>query len=272
MVTEEKDIKPGQTDNLQKVIKEIDSLYEPYLRSSTTDPYHTVFEQFCKQCADHKDFDILEIGSRESGGLRHRSYFKSARSYTGFDFHAGPGVDVVGDAHELSKYFPPASFDAVFSVATFEHFAFPWKVVLEMNQILRVGGLCHVSTVHVWPPHELPWDFWRFPLAGLKVLFSDATGFKLHVACEGIPARVHSLADDAPTRGIADYELPLAVAIIAEKTKDYDHDRLRWDVPLDSVVESIYPEHYLPHNLKRRHVRTKWDRVISKIRRIFKKP
>jgi hypothetical protein len=29
--------------------------------------------------------------------------------------------------------------------------------------------------------------------------------------------------------------------LIAEKTGEYDREQLRWDVPLSSVLDSIYP-------------------------------
>jgi len=227
---------------MDQTTQEVDRLYSQFVRRGADDPYHAVFPQFCKLCAETPDCRILEIGSREVSGVSRRSCFAKARQYVGFDIHSGPGVDLVGDAHELSRHFAPGSFDAVYSCSVFEHLAFPWKAVLEINQTLRVGGLCYVSTHPVWPPHELPWDFWRFPVAGLRLLFSEATGFKTVVAQEGLPARVHSLVDDPPTRGVSAYDLPLGVAVIAQKIGDYDRDRLRWDVPLPTVLATTYPK------------------------------
>ncbi len=112
---------------------------------------------------------------------------------------------------------------------------------MEINTILKPGGLCYLSTHPVWPPHELPWDFWRFPLAGLQVLFSPALGFQILRAHEGLPAKVHSLVDDAPTRGLRDFELPLGVSLLAQKIADYDREKLRWDIPLSAVLQTEYP-------------------------------
>lgn len=227
--------------SLDATIEEVDRLYRPYIKSSEADPYHTLLPEFYGKCGEVRDCSVLEIGSRAVSGITRRHLFPKARRYVGFDIHEGPGVDVVGDAHELSKYFAEATFDAVYSMSVFEHLAFPWKVVLETNKVLKRGGLCYVSTHTVWPPHELPWDFWRFPLAGLKLLFSEPFGFKIVSAQEGLPSRVHSLSIDPPTRGLSGYESPLAVAIVAEKVGDYNRDKLRWDVPLSSVLTSIYP-------------------------------
>lgn len=71
-------------------------------------------------------------------------------------------MDIVGDAHELSLLFPNEHFDVGMSKAVFEHLAMPWKVVLEVNKILRPNGLLFINTLHTFPLHEKPWDFWRF--------------------------------------------------------------------------------------------------------------
>jgi SAM-dependent methyltransferase len=200
-----------------------------------------VFLQFCDACAQIPDCRVLELGARDVGGISRRANFSHAKQYVGFDLHPGPGVDLVGDVHQLSQYFPGAAFDAVFSMSVFEHLAFPWKVVLETNRVLRVGGICYVLTHPVWPRHELPWDFWRFPPAGLEVLFSAATGFRLITIEQGLPAKLHSLVDDRPTRGVSDDYVYLGVGLIAEKISEYDSDKLRWDVPLASVLNTTYP-------------------------------
>ena len=138
--------------------------------------------------------------------------------------------------------FPANHFAGVFSVSVFEHLAFPWKAAMEINTVLKTGGLCYVSTHPVWPPHELPWDFWRFPVAGLKILFSEAMEFRVLEATEGLPGRVHSMVDAAPTRDLPYFELNLGVALIAEKIADYDRDKIRWDLPIAAVLDTHYPK------------------------------
>ncbi|RDY68862.1 class I SAM-dependent methyltransferase [Lysobacter soli] len=228
-------------DALAGAVSEVDRIYSAHARDSATDPYHHVIQEFIDRCTALGPTRTLEIGAREVSGIGRRGLIPGASEYVGFDIHAGPGVDVVGDAHELSRHFPPSRFDAIYSCSVFEHLAFPWKVAMEINRVLRVGGLCYVSTHPTWPPHELPWDFWRFPIAGLKLLFSEPLGFRVLACAEGIPSKLHSLSADPPTRGISHYEMSLGVALIAEKVKDYDSERLRWDVPLSTVLDTIYP-------------------------------
>ncbi len=226
---------------LSETVEEVDRLYARHLRSGAGDPYHHILSDFSKRCAAIPGCRVLEIGSREVSGTSRRASFPNVAKYVGFDLHAGPGVDIAGDAHELTRHFEAGSFDAVFSCSVFEHLAFPWKVAMETNSILRTGGLCYVGTHPTWPPHELPWDFWRFPMAGLKLLFSEPLGFRIVTAAEGIPSRLHSLSVDAPTRGVSSYELPMGVALIAEKVADYDRERIRWDIPLSAILDTVYP-------------------------------
>ena len=88
------------------------------------------------QCAP---LEVLEIGARLVGSRSEaqRERFPKARRYVGMDVHPGPMVDVVGDAHELSRLVGRGSFDAVFSGAVLEHLAMPWLIAAEINRVLR---------------------------------------------------------------------------------------------------------------------------------------
>ena len=226
---------------LIEVARAADLLYADYVTGSEGDPYHGIFRNFIDRCQNISDLSILEAGSRIIGGIDRRMHFGKYAEYTGVDIHDGPGVDVRCDIHDMSQFVPSCRYDAVFSLSVFEHLAFPWKAVMEINKVLKVGGLCFVATHPVWPPHELPWDFWRFPVAGISMLFSKPLGFRLVAASEGLPARVHSLVSDPPTRSMPEYEVNLGVAVLAEKIGEFDSDKFRWDVPLGDFTGSTYP-------------------------------
>lgn len=218
----------------------IDLLHLP-LRRPGVDPFFKVYTRFVETVAAIPAPVVVELGSRQvrSSGQRHN--FAHAAHYIGVDIHPGEGVDLVGDAHRLSALVEPGSVDALYSVSVFEHLVYPWKAVMEINRVLKPGGLVFISTHPAWPPHELPWDFWRFPAAGLAHLFIAETGFELVTATEGLPAKIYSLSKDPPTRGILTGHVNLAVALIARKVGDYDPDRLRWDIDVADVVRSEYP-------------------------------
>jgi SAM-dependent methyltransferase len=216
-------------------------LHRPLVKRSTDDPYHRTYAEFVSMVNRMDRPAVLEIGSRNVSGTTHRHRFPNASPYVGFDVHPGEGVDVVGDAHGLASQVEANSMDAVFSISVFEHLVFPWKVAMEINRVLKPGGYVFVATHPVWPAHELPWDFWRFPAAGLAHLFSKETGFEIIRVSEGLPCVVYSLVDDVPTRPLFKHEMHLGVSMISRKIGDYDQQLLRWDADIGAAVTSKYP-------------------------------
>jgi SAM-dependent methyltransferase len=124
------------------------------------------------------DARMLDIGGRARSGLERRALFR-ASEYVVFDVLAGSNVDVVGDAHELARFFPAEHFDAILSVSVFEHLMMPWTVVTQMNEVLKPGGLALVFTHQTIGMHDMPWDFWRFSDTAWDALFNDHTGFEI---------------------------------------------------------------------------------------------
>lgn len=222
--------------------KLLDLLHRPFVANSDKDPYPEVFQVFRQRVEQMPSAEILEIGSRQVLTGTHRQHFTDCARYVGFDVHDGEGVDVVGDAHRLSDYFPDQRFDACFSVSVFEHLLFPWKVVLEINKVLKPGGLVYVSTHPTWPEHEAPWDFWRYPHRSFSALFNKHTGFEIVNIAEGLPCKAYSLVDAAPTRELWLYTVNQGVAVLARKVGDYDSSKLRWDIGVEEVTESVYPQ------------------------------
>ena len=150
----------------------VEMLKRPLNVDSDRDPYHMMFGAFFDEVNAMPAPRFLELGARARSGNVYRTRLKSHASYVGFDLLPGRNVDIIGDAHELSRSFAAESFDVVFSVSLFEHLAMPWKVVVEINRVLRPGGLVFVATHPALPPHELPWDFWRFNRAAFNNAFS----------------------------------------------------------------------------------------------------
>jgi hypothetical protein len=122
---------------------------------------------------------VLEVGSRVVTGANCRSLFARAE-YVGFDFYPGPNVDVVGDAHRLTTYFPEGTkFDLIFSSAVFEHLHMPWLVAEEIQKLLPIGGMAFVETHFSYSAHERPWNFFQYSDMGLRALFNRSLGFEL---------------------------------------------------------------------------------------------
>jgi SAM-dependent methyltransferase len=200
--------------------------------------FDMTISKFWDLLAERGSGRLLEIGARARSGLTHIDGLPADWDYVGFDIVPGPNVDVQGDAHELSKHFEPESFDAVLSVSTFEHLAMPWKVVVEINRVLRPGGLVCVMTHQTWNVHEEPWDFWRFSEYTWPVLFNARSGFEMVAAAMGQKAQIVAILMNDITAGLPGAAAYLGTVAIARKTGPTE---LSWGVNATDVVSGSYP-------------------------------
>jgi hypothetical protein len=202
-------------------------------------PYQALMHRFFEQhLARRPAGRVLELGARARSGIQRKSLVPAHHVHVGMDVMAGPGVDVVGDAHRLSELVPTGAFTAAFSVSVFEHLAMPWKVALELNRVLEPGGLVLVATHQTWPLHDAPWDYWRFSDQAWRALFNRATGFRILETALGSPASVVAHWREPPTVGLDRQPAYLASIVLAEKTGE---TTLRWDVDAAELVDAQYP-------------------------------
>jgi len=221
--------------------KFIDLLHYPFIKQGANDPYHIVYDEFLSLGRELTSPSVLEIGSRNVSGITRRDLFPNCKEYVGFDILPGDAVDIVGDVHKLSDYFTSEQFDIVYSISVLEHLLFPWKAVFEINKVMKTGGYLHISTHPVWPEHEMPWDFWRFPKNGFRALFNQYTGFEIVSISEGLPCKAYSLVDDPPTRVLWFRTINQGVSLIARKINNYRDDLLKWDINISDVINTMYP-------------------------------
>jgi ubiquinone/menaquinone biosynthesis C-methylase UbiE len=135
-------------------------------------------EEFFLALRNSHNSKMLDIGGRDRSGFD-LSQELNAASCVVFDIVDGQNVDVVGDAHELSSYFPADEFDFVVANSVFEHLLMPWKVVLEMNKVMKAGAKALISTHQTIGEHDSPWDYWRFSQFSWDALFNERTGFRI---------------------------------------------------------------------------------------------
>ncbi|THB80541.1 MAG: class I SAM-dependent methyltransferase [Desulfobacteraceae bacterium] len=207
---------------------------------------HPDWQAYLYKIGNKPNMRILEIGSREVTGAtvsRARKQLSQAE-YVGFDYYPGHNVDVVGDVHKLSSYFPEGEqFDIIYSSACFEHFAMPWVAAVEIAKMLKTGGTLLIETHYSYTAHERPWHFFQFSDMALKVLFSDALGFQCIEAGVSNPmvGRFSALAApylvNRPIRGLYCHSEYLGKKV--RDVKDFTWDQ----VDLDQVVGNTkYPE------------------------------
>ena len=134
---------------------------------------------------------LLQIGARTPRDVEEvppRRLLKGR--VIGLDIHPGLNVDIVGDAHRLSRFLREGSVDAVLSASVLEHLQAPWLLAAEINRVLKPGGLVYHQVPGAWPAHAQPNDFWRFSAEGLRVLFGPENGFEVLEACDSGPAAI----------------------------------------------------------------------------------
>ncbi|MFB9125696.1 class I SAM-dependent methyltransferase [Paraburkholderia dipogonis] len=103
---------------------------------------------------------VIEIGSQNVNGSL-RSVCPAAFAYTGLDFVAGCGVDVVlQDPYALP--FADESADIVLASSVFEHSEMFWLLFLEVMRILKPAGLFYLNVPSNGDFHRWPVDCWRF--------------------------------------------------------------------------------------------------------------
>ncbi|MES2694849.1 MAG: methyltransferase domain-containing protein [Verrucomicrobiota bacterium] len=202
------------------------------------DAYYQSWENFIVHLGNIPSGAVLEIGSRARSAITRSHRIPKHLEYVGLDIMAGPNVDIVGDAHELSRVLGERRFVAAFSTSVFEHLAMPWKVVLELNRILAPGALVYTASHQTFPLHEIPWDFFRFSQYSWRALFNADTGYEVLEAVVGEPARVHARRTSDVTRDLYHSPAWLGSACLARKTSD---TALSWPVSLATVTQQTYP-------------------------------
>lgn len=202
------------------------------------DPVAPVVARFFDMLREAPPGHIVEIGSRNRTGNMQSGHLPPGWRYTGFDIVPGENVDIVGDAHAASSFLPHGAFDAVMSFAVFEHLLMPWKAVVEMNRILRVGAFGLIAAPQTWPLHEEPCDYFRFSGHAWKALLNRATGFELLEAAHGPRAYIVSKVFNAATNFGEIHTGALMSAALFRKVSETELD---WPVSLDDVAEDRYP-------------------------------
>lgn len=182
---------------------------------------------------------ILDIGGRARSRID-RSLQYPGKHVTVFDVLPGDNVDVVGDAHELSNHFPSDTFDAAYSVSVFEHLLQPWKVVLEINKILRPGGTVLIHTHQTLGMHDMPWDFLRFSIDAWDGFFNQKTGFEIIERAARQPSYIVPFVmreGKETAENSAGFE---GSTVLARKIGPYD-PALNWPVATRDAIQTIYP-------------------------------
>lgn len=118
---------------------------------------------------------VLEVGSYNVNGTPRHAFGRfNPKQYLGVDQGAGPCVDRVLEASDLTAALGENSFDAVVSTEMLEH-AQDWRTaVSNLKAVTKPGGMLFVTTRGPgFPYHGYPHDHWRFTIEDFKRIFAD---------------------------------------------------------------------------------------------------
>ena len=174
---------------------------------------------FIKSIRDEVVGSTIEIGG--NSGNQQLYEFSNATSYRGVDLVAGPGVDLVGDAHDPSLL-PASSVDTVLAFNILEHCKAPAKVVENIHKWLRPRGMAFVMVPAAQRLHRYPADYVRFMPDGLLALFESFSDRRVY-SFGTLPATLASLlgiaSEELETSDLEDHhpDYPVAVCLSARR-------------------------------------------------------
>jgi len=183
---------------------------------------------------------VLDVGSRDvDGSIRLVIEALKPAEYVGTDIAGGNGVDVICDAEDILDKFGPESFDIVISTEVIEHVRNWKKVVSNLKQATRRGGLLLITTRSIgFPFHGFPNDYWRYQVEDMEKIFSDFN--ILEIESDSLGPGVFMLAEkpeDFQEKDLSDYRLHALAH--GEKVLELNESRVRKFLKIKLFMERI---------------------------------
>lgn len=113
---------------------------------------------------------VLDIGSQDVNGTYKPLLDDPKWRYSGADMAEGANVDIVLKDVYHWREIPTGSYDVVISGQALEHIEFPWMTMLEVERVLRPGGVCCIIAPSSGFEHRYPLDCFRFYRDGMNAL------------------------------------------------------------------------------------------------------
>jgi SAM-dependent methyltransferase len=160
----------------------LSQLFHPDILSVFINPFYFIRKRLyseIKQKAPLLQGKVLDLGC----GLKpYRNLFTNATEYIGVDIensghdHSKEDVDVYYDGDSIP--FDDGHFKGLFFSEVLEHVFEPEALLKEMNRVLEKNGLLLLTSPFAWDEHEVPFDFGRYTVYGLRHLLQKS-GFEI---------------------------------------------------------------------------------------------
>jgi len=109
---------------------------------------------------------LLELGSGYGGETCRDLILENKVQYFGTDMQSGVGVDFVANFEDSpekvkSVFTSIGEFSTILVLNVLEHTFDPIKVLDNVLELLKPGGICVIITPTLWPLHNYPYDCYR---------------------------------------------------------------------------------------------------------------
>lgn len=147
------------------------------MRPEKKGPPVQTFEEFERLYVRPHPGLALVAGSRIYEGRRpdRRKLYEQAH---GWDMSAGEGVDRVINLEDPLEDSELGTFWHIDCISVLEHSRKPWKLAVNLENLLKTGGTLLVAVPMIWRVHNFPSDYWRFTLEGIRELFKRIVWLK----------------------------------------------------------------------------------------------
>lgn len=122
-------------------------------------------------------FDNAVVFDAGAGDSHWRKNLPTNIKYISMDLGVGDvnvdysNLDISGDLRNIPL--PDNSVDIVICIQVLEHLPQPWRVIEELHRILKSGGKIFASCPQGEPQHQVPYDFYRYTVYGLRSIFEQ---------------------------------------------------------------------------------------------------
>lgn len=131
-------------------------------------PHGTVDRQWCRLVMNDEIAKIVDqLSPGDCTAVEISGDLHSRRPWRSYERLSYPEFDICSSALDRT-------FDVVICEQVLEHVRNPWAAVRTLGNLCRPGGHIVVSTPFLIKVHNEPADYWRFTVAGLRLLLEEA--------------------------------------------------------------------------------------------------